>query len=213
MKNYIAFYIIFLPSIISAGTCNPDLYLHSKISFSNGRYKTFTEVLRLISERNVRTIVETGTERWQEPQYCFDGDGGSTIIFAQWAVDYNAKMYSVDINEVHIQYCYENTKAFRSNLELILSDSVAFLQNFSDPIDFLYLDSYDYEEQNPLPAQRHCLKEVLAAEDKFTPSTIVMIDDCNIPGGGKGLLAIEYLLSKGWILHRNHHQVILLKDH
>ena len=96
-------------------------------------------------------------------------------------------------------------------MELVESDSANFLQNFDQPIDFLYLDSWDYSETDPSPAQHHCLREIKAAYDKLTKNSIVMIDDCNIPGGGKGKLAIEWLLERGWYLHRNRHQVILLK--
>lgn len=212
IKNCISLCLLFLPTILSASPHHPASYLSKRIDPANGRYKTFIEVLKLLDERKAHVIVETGTERWQESQYCFDGDGGSTIIFAHWATENDAQMYSVDINETHLGYCAENTRAYSKNLKLILSDSVAFLQNFPDAIDFLYLDSYDYDEKNPRPAQEHCLSEVKAAEDKLTTSSVVMIDDCNVPGGGKGFLAIQYLLSKGWVLHQNHHQVILLKS-
>lgn len=208
MAKLIALQFLFAPMILSAMLP----YLQDRIDPANGRHKTFTAVLELLAARQVQTIVETGTERWQEAKNCFDGDGGSTIIFAHWASENRAQMYSVDINETHIGYCRANTLPYSDNLKLILGDSVAFLQNFPGTIDFLYLDSYDYDENNPNPPQQHCLREVMAAEDKLKNSSIVMIDDCNIPGGGKGLLAIEYLLSKGWILYRNHHQVILLKE-
>lgn len=190
---------------------NPAVYLDGRLPETNGRYKTFYEALRLMSERGVKTIVETGTERWLEAKNSFDGDGGSTIIFSHWAFNNKAQMYSVDINQNHIAYSRDNTFAYKSNLTLVLQDSVEFLKYFPNRIDFLYLDSYDTNEYDPGPSQEHCLKEVLAAEDKLTKSSIVMIDDCNVKGGGKGKLAIEYLLSKGWVLHRNFHQVILLK--
>jgi hypothetical protein len=192
---------------------NPSDYLDGRLEANNGRYKTFTEALRLLTERHVQMIVETGTERWLDAKYCFDGDGGSTIIFGHWATANNAQMFSVDINETHVGYSQNNAVDYLKNLSLVIQDSVAFLKQFPDHIDFLYLDSYDYSERDSLPAQYHCLNEVLAAEDKLTDRSIVMIDDCNIPGGGKGKLAIEYLLSRGWILHKNFHQVILLKTY
>jgi hypothetical protein len=85
------------------------------------------------------------------------------------------------------------------------------LRTFPSQIDLLYLDSYDYDENNPGPPQEHNLNEVIAAYDKLTDNSIVMIDDCNIPGGGKGKLAIQYLQDRGWRLYTNKHQVILLK--
>jgi hypothetical protein len=211
MRAYIACCIFLSPVILSADSVDPTFYLNGRIDPLNGRHKTFREALRLMNERNVQTIVETGTERWLEGINSFDGDGGSTIIFGHWATNNKVKMYSVDIDETHLSYSLMNTKDYLPSLTLVLSDSVSFLQNFPSKIDFLYLDSYDYSEENPGPPQQHCLNEIIAAEDKLTENSIVMIDDCNIPGGGKGALAIKYLLSKGWFLHRNHHQVILLR--
>jgi len=209
MKVYVA--LMLTISLLNARHQDPTYYLEGRLPPSNGRYKTFKEALEMMSQRNVKTIVETGTERWQEGQYCFDGDGGSTIIFGHWATENRAKMYSVDINQTHLEYSKGNTKSYLSNLSLVCSDSVTYLQNFKGKIDFLYLDSFDYDEKNPTPAQQHCLREIMAAEDKLTQNSIVMIDDCNVPGGGKGLLAIRYLLEKGWHLHKNCHQVILIK--
>jgi hypothetical protein len=190
-----------------------EIYLDNRLEKTNGRYPTFTEAFNLINERNVRTIVETGTARCGDTN--FDGDGGSTILFGHWAFDHNAQMFSVDISESHIEIAKKVTQPYLSNLHYVLQDSVAFLESFEGPIDFLYLDSWDYSETDPHPAQIHNLKEVIAAYDKLHDKSIIMIDDCNIPGGGKGKLAIEYLLERGWHKHTNKHQVILLKhsDH
>ncbi len=97
-------------------------------------------------------------------------------------------MFSVDISESHIAIAEKaSTPAtFLENLHFILQDSVEFLGNFEGAIDFLYLDSYDYDEKNPGPPQQHCLNEIVAASCKLHDGSVVMIDDCNIPGGGKG---------------------------
>lgn len=209
MKRLLHLFFLFAITFVSAK--DPAVYMEGRLPSHNGRYKTFHEVLTMLNARDIKVIVETGTERWQEPQYCFDGDGGATIIFGHWAHENGAKMYSVDIDPTHVRFAKANTESYRDCLSIILSDSVAYLKEFDQPIDFLYLDSYDYNENNPGPPQQHCLNEVLAAEDKLTENAIVMIDDCNIPGGGKGKRAIEYLLSRGWSLHRNFHHVILVR--
>lgn len=198
--------------MVQAWAVNPEFYLENRLPKTNGRYKTFVAMFKLLEKRKAKILVETGTERWKEAKNCFDGDGGATILLSHWAKDHNAILYSVDINETHLSYCDYNIKDYKPHVQLVHSDSVAFLEQFSKPIDFLYLDSYDYSEKDPDPAQQHCLREIQAAEDKLHDRSIVMIDDCNIPGGGKGLLAIQYLLSRGWVLHRNKHQVILLKQ-
>ncbi len=188
---------------------SPTTYLEGRLPSSNGRYETFKTALQLLSKRNVKTIVETGTARCGDTN--FDGDGGSTILFGHWATAHQAKMYSVDISPRHLEIARAVTKPYWNNLELALDDSVHFLKHFNGTIDFLYLDSYDYDENNPLPPQEHALKEVLAAYDKLTDTSIIMIDDCNIPGGGKGKKAIEFLENVGWKRIVNRHQVILIK--
>lgn len=200
---------IFLFSAVEGVAKSPSYYLENRLDKTNGRYGTFTKALELLNKRKIKTIVETGTARCGDSN--FDGDGGSTIIFGHWAMDHDAVMYSVDVSPSHIALARQASKKYLTHLFFVEEDSISFLQNFPSTIDFLYLDSYDYDENDPLPPQMHNLHEVMAAYDKLTDHSIIMIDDCNIPGGGKGKLAIEFLLKKGWKLHANRHQVILLK--
>jgi hypothetical protein len=80
------------------------------------------------------------------------------------------------------------------------------------PIDFLYLDSYDYEWNNPSPSQEHHLREIQAAFPRLHENSVVMIDDCALPQGGKGKLAIEYLKERGWKILLEQYQTILIFD-
>lgn len=171
------------------------------------RRRTFTKAINLINERNVKTIVETGTARGGNMAY--DGDGGFTIIFGYWSQLHNAELFSIDINPKAVERAHSVVDKFGSVVHLIVDDSVHFLQNFNKQIDFLYLDSYDFEKNNPTPSQLHHLHEIEAAYDKLTPQSIVMIDDCGLPHGGKGKLVIEYLLNKGWSVYAQDYQVIL----
>lgn len=51
-----------------------------------------------------------------------------------------------------------------------------------------------------LPCQEHCLKEFQSVEKSLNPKVILMIDDCQLPGGGKGRLLHEYLVKNNqWI--------------
>lgn len=56
----------------------------------------------------------------------------------------------------------------------------------------------------------HC-REIIAAYPWLTPHSVVMIDDCDLPYGGKGKLAIEYLTNRGWVIFRSGYQVILIQ--
>ncbi len=202
---------IILIFLFFSALCGEDVsnYFEGRLDVHNGRYPTMTYAMKLSEERHVQTIVETGTARCGDTN--FDGDGGFTIIFGHWAFDHQVQMFSVDISESHIAIAKKASTPYLENLHFILQDSVEFLANFEGTIDFLYLDSYDYDENNPGPPQLHCLSEIMAASDKLHDESIVMIDDCNIPGGGKGKLAIEWLLERGWKKLTNRHQVILIK--
>ena len=52
---------------------------------------------------------------------------------------------------------------------------------------------------------------IKAIENKLHQSSIILIDDCNLPGGGKGKKAINYLQSKGWQILISKYQVLLKK--
>ncbi|MBI3901288.1 MAG: class I SAM-dependent methyltransferase, partial [Chlamydiia bacterium] len=143
----------------------------------------------LLKQRGAKVLVETGTAR--DGRKNFDGDGGSTIIFGEWAKHHQALLYSVDIDPTAVKIAKSVTKKFGPSVHVICSNSITFLENFQGPIDFLYLDSYDFDANEPLPSQEHHLKEIIAAYPKLHKDSIVMIDDCGLPHGGKGVLVID----------------------
>lgn len=183
--------------------------LDNKIPSYDKRYDTFALALDLMSHRKPKVIIETGTAR-DGLANCI-GDGCSTMIFAEYVKNNGGEFYSVDINAEYLQNAGKALADSRPFATLVHSDSIAFLQNFNRPIDFLYLDSYDYDFSNPLPSQEHHLKEIKAAYPWLSPYCVVMIDDCDLPGGGKGKLAIDFLLSKGWGILGIGYQVVLIQ--
>lgn len=203
-----------LPQIGAAGSSSP--YLKHRIPRGNHRWETFRMALKMMEERNVKTIVETGTARNGDEN--FEGDGGSSILYSLWAKDHGAEFYSVDIDTASLIRAKRAVgsafgvqhKKLPSYLHFVCSDSIDFLQQFQKPIDFLYLDSYDYDLQNPGPSQEHHLREIQAAYHALTPQTIILIDDCGLPGGGKGKLVIDFLLDRGWQIAKEGYQVLLV---
>ena len=95
----------------------------------------------------------------------------STIMLAEYAKFINGKLHTCDISEENI-----NAKAFTSEfkefINFYINDSVNFLENFNQKIDFLYLDLYDGHD--PIKASEHQLKEAKASlretSKKFTYS-------------------------------------------
>lgn len=150
-------------------------YIYGRIENENKRYVTFLGALEILKDRNAKILHETGTARDGVRNFTYDG--GSTIIFADWAYHNDAILYSVDINPGAVESAKEATQQYSTNSHVICEDSIKFLKEFNQPIDFLYLDSYDFDFNNPNPSQEHHLRELVAAYPKLHQQSIVMIDD------------------------------------
>lgn len=189
--------------------------LPGKYNFGKRR-DTLREVLRLLDERKAKTLLETGVARMGLEKS--KSDGASTVVFGQWAKNNDAHLYAVDIDPEATQRAGEavDGMALSDNVTLVTSDSVAYLDDFTDTVDFLYLDSYDYHKTDTAiqaASQEHHLKEIEAIEGCLHDDSVILIDDCDMPNGGKGKLVIERLSEQGWKVHMSEYQVILLMDH
>jgi len=178
------------------------------------RLESMKLTLELMDERQPNIVIETGTARGGDgdKDFMFLGDGGSSIIFGTWAEVNNKIFYSVDIDSKAINAAKNALNSPDGNIHFVCQDSVQFLQDFDAPIDFLYLDSFDYEFGNPGPSQEHHLKEIIAAYDKLSSHCVVVIDDCSLPEGGKGGLAIPFLVDRGWEIIYDGYQVVLVRS-
>jgi hypothetical protein len=116
----------------------------------------------------------------------------------------------VDIDPAAVTRAKNAVIATGGKAEMVQADSVGFLAQFPDKIDFLYLDSYDIDWNNPIASQEHHLREIKAAYPKLTKESVVMIDDCPRNHGGKGRLVVEFLQEKGWTAMQGPYQIILL---
>lgn len=174
------------------------------------RYRTFFEALMLALSRNATNIVETGTIRLAG-NWAFDGQ--STRVFGAFAERYGCKLWTCDATERHIELARDLTAPFARQIEYVVSDSVAFLERFSEPIDLLYLDAVDFDADAPAAAQDHALREGQAALHALHDDSIVLIDDCGgVPHGGKGATVIPFLLGHGWQVARKRYQVLLTRN-
>ncbi len=209
LKYTLGLAIISLSSQTIFSVTEPVL-TYLKQSVLGSRHNTLAAAIRLAEERNVQTILETGTARGGT--LAFSGDGGFTILLGYWCFLNNRNLYSVDISEHSLNGARTMVSQYEPNVHLIQDDSVNYIRNFDKVIDFLYLDSFDFDTHNPYPSQKHHLDEIIAAYDKLAPHSIVMIDDCGLPHGGKGKLVIEYLLSRGWYIYMQDYQVIMLRS-
>jgi len=187
-------------------------FLPRKYNFDKRR-NTLRDTLRLLDQRGARSLVETGTARGGLNNS--KGDGASTVVFGLWASQNNAHLHSVDIDPSGIEESGNAVEAMGLSdyVTLVTSDSVEFLEKYDKPVDFLYLDSYDYHKTDlaiQAASQAHHLQEIEAIVDQLHYDSVILIDDCGQPNGGKGKLAIEFLSTRGWRIYKADYQVIIV---
>lgn len=167
---------------------------------SGGRYVTFKLALNLFLQRYGHTIVELGTTKAPDDW----GAGMGTLLFAEVVGKYGGKIYTVDNYPPHIEACKIITAPWAGSVVHVESDSLEFLKGFEETIDLLYLDTMDYpltpEEGDPAACQEHQLKELKLAYPNLSPKAVVLLDDNDLPGGGKTAMAKEFLFKKKWKL-------------
>lgn len=179
------------------------------------RRDTFRQVLKLLAERRARMLVETGTAR--EGLAGSKSNGASTIVFGLWAQQNDAVLHSVDVSAESIAAAQAEVdrQGLQSAVRFHEQDSIQFLEDFDKAVDFLYLDSYDYDKEDVAvqqASQEHHLAEFRSIEPRLTERSIVLIDDCRLPNGGKGKLVIEYMLERGWQIIADAYQVLLTRS-
>ena len=99
----------------------------------NKREPTMSRALSMLEDG--ATIVETGCARLPD-------DGQSTLVFGRWAAEHKGYVWSVDIDPDIVTGAAALTAGYP--VTFALGDSVDFLAGFGQPIDLLYLDSFDY---------------------------------------------------------------------
>jgi hypothetical protein len=161
------------------------------------RYPTFKVALNILLQQGGRNIVETGSLR--NPTNWL-GDGCSTLLLGEFAAAYGRHLWTCDIDESVIATAMRATAEFAASVTFICGDSVAFLGDFTGPIDLLYLDSFDCPPSgDATAAQQHNLRELMAAFPHLSSRAIVLLDDNLWSNGGKTCRSKEYLRDAGWL--------------
>lgn len=105
------------------------------------REPTMRLALTLLEDRHGVNIVETGCARFADN---WTGDGMSTLVFGEWATNHAGHLWTVDADAANLANCKILTEPWSDVITYTHDDSVNFLAQFRDPIDLLYLDSFDY---------------------------------------------------------------------
>ena len=178
-----------------------------------GRNESFVKTIDILEQtyNHPITIVETGCIRNTTDESKF-GDGWSTLNWYYYAKKTDSKVYVVDIDENHLRKSKEVVPP-SEYVTYTKDDSINYLKNFSNKIDLLFLDSYDYcgDEDNIRKCHEHSLNEIIAAWDKLNDKCFVLIDDIfNNEWEGKGKLSVPYLINNGFeVVYYQDSQVLL----
>ena len=176
----------------------------------NIRLTMFKKAFDLALERNLKTIVETGTARGKTKFFFIKKfnwkDGMSTPMFAEYASLYGGVLHTCDISAKNIANAKKFTKKLSKFIKFYIQDSLIFLEQFKEPIDVLYLDSLD--GHNPIEASNHQLKEAKIAVKKLYNNSLILLDD----KGSKTNLSLSFFLDNNFkIIYETNYQVLLSK--
>lgn len=152
------------------------------------RHEAFAAIAELLPEGC--RIIETGTVRQIDN---WEGDGQSTIVWDTLATNLGGTVTTIDIDPIGAELVAE--------LELqattaIVGDSLDVIPTLTGHADLLYLDSFDVDFENPLPAAAHHLSELMAALNLLAPGSLVAVDD-NRDDQGKGSEVAWFLAEHG----------------
>ena len=141
------------------------------------------------------TIVETGTARQPDN---WQWDGQSTILWDAFVNHYSGVIYSIDNDEKAIEVARTSVS---KSVHFIFGDSIQTLKNMDnkiiEQIDLLYLDSYDFDPNNPIPSAFHHLEELAVIYRRLKKGCLIVVDDCFADDLGKHLLIYRFMNSLG----------------
>lgn len=122
-------------------------------------------------------IVETGCAREEDN---FEGDGMSSLIFDEYVNQHGGDFLTVDIDMKACEFAAGKLKKG----VVACGDSVKYLYELNRMlreqnryIDLLYLDSYDFDHNNPHPSCFHHMKELMAIMPSLRKGSMIAIDD------------------------------------
>lgn len=159
------------------------------------RKDTFEAAAKFILELKSPVLVETG---------CYRGtwaDGRSTLILATLARETNGILLSHDLSLENINAASQmiSEAGLSRSVQFEFGDSAITLKSIFHFVDFAYLDSYDFEENDKaIRPQAHQLVEVGLLLPKMAPVSAFLLDDCDLPFGGKAGLSVQPIHACGY---------------
>jgi hypothetical protein len=203
------------------------------------RWATMRLALNLLMSRAYEpAIVETGCVRQADDW----GAGMSTMLFGEFAKRHGGCVVSVDNDKKHVEQArglcnglpvsvreadsvqWLRGQAFRC--DLLYLDSMDFpypsplcdgygrtIEEGMERVGKLSEDEVLVRHDKLItPSQEHCRNEYLAAERILRDDTVIVLDDCDLPGGGKSRLAEIALLGDDWVCLLKDYQSVWVRE-
>jgi hypothetical protein len=135
------------------------------------------------------------------------------VLFYEFLNVFGGTLISIDIDPAHLEACGRmletvQPRTGKATFVPMAGDSIGILKALPDQADFIYLDSYDLERNNPVPSMQHHLAELRATKGIIVRSgdLLLAVDDNFKPLGiGKGQYVLEWA--------QQTHQNILIDDY
>lgn len=136
---------------------------------SHVNFVSLQEAVGLLAGRPA-WIVETGSSAWGTD---------SSRLFDSYVAAFGGRFWSVD---VRLEPMLKLRNSLSKSTSMSCDDSVRFLRRWverhpSDRLDLVYLDSFDLNVCNPMPAAIHGLKEFLAIAPALRDGSLLLVDD------------------------------------
>ena len=176
--------------------------LEEMIAKTNKRQPSFQIMIDHLKTIENPLIIETGCARppdltpWGTIDISFKDDGMSTVIFDRFINDFGGDFHSVDITQRHVDFARSQVS---DKTQVHCDDSIGFLWHVNKIlaeddryVDLLYLDSYDYEADDPYPSMVHHIKELAVIIGRLRPGSMVAVDD-NVGSGANRMGKPKYV--------------------
>lgn len=150
------------------------------------RWEAFEFIAQeLLSRNKPLSILETGTLRTTNNWH---GYGQSALLWDWLVQQTGGKGWSIDIDARMCMFARNHCK----HLKVVCSDSVKFLREFSEPLDLLYLDSYDWSEEKQISSSLHHIAELASMWDDLPAGCLIAVDDCHNEKQGKHIMVRNF---------------------
>lgn len=219
---------------------HPSWFDKKYATLGHRRHATMKAALNLFVQNGGSTIVETGCCRFPDDwgaglSTVMFGDValryGKTLHTVDLSPENMAVCRTLTQDFASVTHYYVNDsvtflKSFNNKIDLLYLDSYDYpygelLEIYGGKVDInkAIVTLADMTDEEVVAkhgdviagSQEHCLNELLAALPHMHDHAPILIDDCYLPGGGKGRTAKEWLLNNGYICVLDLYQTLWVK--